>query len=469
MFLSVFDVFKIGIGPSSSHTMGPMVAAARFLNDLRTGAGRRPGAGDVYRLGASLHGSLAFTGKGHATDRAVILGFCGLAPETLDLDAAEALLNEAQREKIVRPEGLCELRFDPEKDLIFDYGPPLPGHANGLVLSAHDKAGNIYHQQTYYSVGGGFVVTAEELEAQQKSGESLRDEKTAQAFPYPFGSAKEMLEMGVKSGLSIAEMKRANERVLHGADLDKKIDHILETMDECIARGLSQDGILPGGLNVKRRAKAIHEQLQAERGNNITQPHQANDWLSVYAMAVNEENAAGGKVVTSPTNGAAGVVPAVLRYYREHCVGATQKGCRDLLLVAAAIGGLIKHKASISGAEVGCQGEVGSASSMAAAGLCAALGGTNAQVENAAEIALEHHLGMTCDPAAGLVQVPCIERNALGAIKAVSAASLSLRGDGEHFMPLDNCIKVMMETGRDMSQKYKETSTGGIAVNLPEC
>ena len=289
------------------------------------------------------------------------------------------------------------------------------------------------------------------------------------AVPYPFRTAADMLRMGRESGRTIAQMKRANEQAVYGASLDQRLDRIWQVMTDCIQRGLTQDGILPGGLNVRRRARHIHDQLQAERGRNLNQPHQANDWMSVYAMAVNEENAAGGRVVTSPTNGAAGVVPAVARYYLDHCVGARPDGVRDLLLVASAIGGIIKHNASISGAEVGCQGEVGSASAMAAAGLCAVLGGTNEQIENAAEIALEHHLGMTCDPAAGLVQVPCIERNALGAIKAVSAASLALRGDGTHFMPLDNCIRVMRDTGRDMDVKYKETSQGGIAVNLPEC
>lgn len=469
MFLSVFDIFKIGIGPSSSHTMGPMVAAARFIADLNGGVEKLPGSGQLARLGASLHGSLAFTGKGHATDRAVILGLCGLVPETLDPEKAEALGAKVRAERVVRPEGLGELVFDPETDLVFDYDEPLPGHANGMILRAFDHVGNPYHTETYYSIGGGFVLTARELAEQQKGSVSLHEDKVTHAFPYPFGTAKEMLDMGNSSGLSIAKMKRGNETVLHGVALDSKIDTILQTMDACIVRGLTREGILPGGLMVKRRAKAIHEQLQAEKARNLPQPHQANDWLSVYAMAVNEENAAGGRVVTSPTNGAAGVVPAVLRYYRDHCIGATRAGCHDLLLVAAAIGGLIKHNASISGAEVGCQGEVGSAAAMAAAGLCAALGGDNAQVENAAEIALEHHLGMTCDPAAGLVQVPCIERNALGAIKAVSAASLALRGNGEHFMPLDNCIQVMLETGQDMSLKYKETSTGGIAVNLAEC
>ncbi len=275
--------------------------------------------------------------------------------------------------------------------------------------------------------------------------------------------------MGAATGLTIAEMKRANERVVHGEALDEKLDAIWAAMDGCIDRGLHQEGILPGGLSVRRRARGIHRQLLAEQGRNLEQPHVVNDWISIYAMAVNEENAAGGRVVTSPTNGAAGVVPAVIRYYRDHCRGSSHEGIRDFLLVAAAVGGIIKYNASISGAEVGCQGEVGSASAMAAAGLCAALGGSNEQVENAAEIALEHHLGMTCDPAKGLVQVPCIERNGLGAIKAVSAASLALRGDGTHFMPLDNCIETMRQTGIDMNLKYKETSTGGLAVNLPEC
>ncbi len=468
MFLSVFDVFKIGIGPSSSHTMGPMVAAARFIEDLRAGKGNYPGSGPLARLSATLHGSLAFTGKGHATDRAVILGLCGLLPETLDLDEATRIEREVYAERQIRPDGLPVLGFDPRTDLIFDYGPPLAGHANGMVLRGHDARGTVYYSQIYYSVGGGFVVTDQEL-AEPDRTTPLSGEKQSRPVPFPFGTAKEMLAMGRTSGQTIAQMKRANEWVLHGADLEPKLDRIHEAMDACIDRGLSQDGILPGGLKVRRRAKKIHEALCAEKGLNTNQPHVANDWMSVYAMAVNEENAAGGRVVTSPTNGAAGVVPAVMRYYRSHCVGATAAGARDFLLVAAAIGGLIKHNASISGAEVGCQGEVGSAAAMAAAGLCAVLGGTNEQVENAAEIALEHHLGMTCDPAKGLVQVPCIERNALGAIKAVSAASLSLRGDGEHFMPLDNCIQVMLETGRDMNSKYKETSTGGIAVNLPEC
>ena len=428
MFLSIFDVFKIGVGPSSSHTMGPMSAAARFLEDLRGGHDLEPGAGTPASLTCHLHGSLAFTGKGHATDRAVILGLAGFEPATLDPDAAEATLAAVVRDGVVTPEGLSPLRFRPDEDLVFDYGPALPGHANGMVLRAFDGAGHLALEETYYSIGGGFVVTGDELARDKPV------EPAATGVPYPFATAAEMLRMGEEAGLSIAQMKWANEeKLVDSGTLRPRVAAIAEAMSACLDRGLAQEGILPGGLSVKRRAKAIHDQLEAEAGRNIAQPHVVNDWLSVYAMAVNEENAAGGRVVTAPTNGAAGVVPAVLRYYKRHCIGATEAGALDFLMVAAAIGGLIKTNASISGAEVGCQGEVGSAAAMAAAGLCAVLGGTNAQVENAAEIALEHHLGMTCDPVGGLVQVPCIERNGLGAIKAVSAASLSLRGDGEHF------------------------------------
>ena len=467
MFLSIFDIFKVGIGPSSSHTMGPMTAAGRFLDDLRGGREKEPGAGELARVSASLHGSLAFTGKGHATDRAVMLGLMGLLPATMDPDAADDLIATLAMEKVVRPDGLPDLSFDPATDVMFDYDLTLPGHANGMILKAWDTAGNLYMQETYYSVGGGIVMTEAELAGEEPD---LHVQKEQAGFPYPFGSAAEMLKMGVDNHKTVAQMKEANELVsMSRTELDRDLTAIRDAMFDCVDRGMRLDGVLPGGLNVKRRAKRIHDQLLAEQGMNRGQPHTINDWMSVYAMAVNEENAAGGKVVTSPTNGAAGVLPAVLRYYKDHCVGASEDGQRKFLLTAAAIGGLIKHNASISGAEVGCQGEVGSASSMAAAGLCAALGGSNEQVENAAEIALEHHLGMTCDPVAGLVQVPCIERNGLGAIKAVSAASLALRGDGTHFMPLDNCIETMRQTGLDMSTKYKETSQGGLAVNIPEC
>ncbi|ORE95163.1 L-serine ammonia-lyase [Aurantimonas sp. 22II-16-19i] len=472
MFISVFEIFKRGIGPSSSHTMGPMVAAARFLGDLRSGADRIPGGGDPASIRVSLHGSLAFTGKGHATDRAVLLGLLDQLPETVDIDTAEAMLATLRETRRLDLPGLPPLAFDPEKDLVFDYGPALPLHPNGMIFRAFDRRGNPTLTTTYYSVGGGFVMSEAERVAQNEGGSGrARFAEEPARVPYPFTSSKDMLDMGRVSGLTIAAMKRANEeaRRADGEDLDSRIDEICDAMNACIDRGLLGSGILPGGLKVRRRARDLHEKLEAERFTNQQMPHIGNEWLSLYAMAVNEENAAGGKVVTAPTNGAAGTVPAVMRYWQDHCGGRSDRLRRDFLLTAAAIGGIIKANASISGAEVGCQGEVGSAAAMAAAGLCAALGGTNAQIENAAEIALEHHLGMTCDPAGGLVQVPCIERNALGAIKAVSAAALALRGDGEHFMPLDNCIKVMLETGRDMNVKYKETSTGGIAVNLPEC
>ncbi len=470
MFLSVFDIFKIGVGPSSSHTMGPMTAAAQFLETLRGGQDRIPGSGPPAHIVCRLHGSLAFTGKGHATDRAVALGLLGQTPQSLDPDEADGLLAELAAEKRIAPAGLPAMAFDPDADIVFDYGPPLPRHANGMVLEAFDAAGHLVLTETYYSTGGGFILTEKEMAAQETGPAALSAAKVEAGHPYPFGSAAEMLAMGATSGRSIAEMKRANELTAVSAHaLREGLDRVWDVMDSCIERGLRSEGELPGGLHVRRRAKAIRAQLEAERGLNIAQPHVANDWLSVYAMAVNEENAAGGRVVTAPTNGAAGVVPAVGRYYLDHCVGAQPGKLHDYLLTAAAIGGLIKHNASISGAECGCQAEVGSAAAMAAAGLCAVLGGTNEQVENAAEIALEHHLGMTCDPAKGLVQVPCIERNGLGAIKAVSAASLALRGDGSHFMPLDNCIEAMRQTGRDMDEKYKETSQGGLAVNLPEC
>ena len=457
MFLSVFDMFKVGIGPSSSHTMGPMVAGQRFLEMMRQSPFHFAG------VKASLHGSLAFTGVGHATDRAVILGLAGFTPDQYVHAAAEAALAENRATGHLTPEGFDPLRFDPDQDLQFDYDTILPGHANGLVLMATDAQGDVTLRQVFYSVGGGFVVTEEELAAGKATDEGP-------PIPYPFKSAAEMLEMARESGKSIAGMKRANEVSRNGAvRLREGTARLWDVMRDCIDRGLSQDGILPGGLSVRRRAKGIHDALQAERGMNMTAPHTINDWISVYAMAVNEENAAGNQIVTAPTNGAAGVLPATLKYYLDHVPGASESHIEDFLLTAAAIGGLVKFNASISGAEAGCQAEVGSAAAMAAAGLCAVMGGTPEQVENAAEIALEHHLGMTCDPVKGLVQVPCIERNGLGAIKAVSAASLALRGDGTHLVPLDACIETMRQTGADMSEKYKETSLGGLAVNIPNC
>ncbi|MEM1075128.1 MAG: L-serine ammonia-lyase [Pseudomonadota bacterium] len=458
MFLSVFDMFKVGLGPSSSHTMGPMIAAARFLEMMRASPF------SFHGLRASLHGSLAFTGVGHATDRATILGLAGFLPDTYDAAHADVTLSQIRETKRIEPPQLPVLEFDPKTDLVFDYDTVLDGHANGMVLRATDRQGDVVLQETFYSVGGGFVMTEAELAA----GADRKED--GPPVPYPFKSAAQMLEMSKLSSKSIADMKRANEIARCGHDrLNDGTQRLWRVMNACINRGLETDGILPGGLSVRRRAKSIHDALMSERGMNLSAPHTINDWMSVYAMAVNEENAAGGQVVTAPTNGAAGVLPATLRYYLDHVPGASEAHIEDFLLTAAAIGGLVKFNASISGAEAGCQAEVGSASAMAAAGLCAVMGGTPAQVENAAEIALEHHLGMTCDPVKGLVQVPCIERNGLGAIKAVSAASLALRGDGTHLVPLDACIETMRQTGIDMSDRYKETSLGGLAVSVPNC
>lgn len=460
MFLSVFELFKIGIGPSSSHTMGPMTAAARFLDKLEAQASSQPG---IARLAVRLHGSLAHTGIGHGSDRAVILGLAGLTPDSVDPDAVDGILHEVAQTHRVRGGYL----FDPAQDLVLDKTAPLPGHANGMTFRGYDADGELRVECHYYSIGGGFVLSDEELEAARSNRGRSGDPRDV---PYPFRSAAEMLSMAAASGLSIAAMKRANEEaIMPRAELDERLDAIWAAMDGCIARGLAQDGIMPGGLRVKRRARGLHDRLMEEGRQNRSNPFLANDWLSIYAMAVNEENAAGGRVVTAPTNGAAGVVPAVLRYWLHFNPSADRASIRDFLLTAAGIGGIIKSNASISGAEVGCQGEVGSASAMAAAGLAAVMGGTPAQVENAAEIALEHHLGMTCDPIGGLVQVPCIERNALGAVKAVTAASLALKGDGTHFVPLDVAVETMRQTGLDMNEKYKETSLGGLAVNVVEC
>ena len=467
MFLSVFDLFKIGIGPSSSHTMGPMTAARRFLDEVAGNDWPRPAGAVVDRLGASLHGSLAYTGIGHGSDRAVVLGLAGETPQTVDPDQADAMVAEITAEKRVSPPGHPSYRFDPKTDLVLDKKTPLTGHANGMAFYAYDSGGRLLLKRIYYSIGGGFVVSEEELQRMKARGSATTE---GRKVPYPFRTAADMLAMAAKSGLSIAEMKRVNEETQQTREeLDGGLDAIWSAMKGCIDRGLSQEGIMPGGLKVRRRARQLHDRLQEQWQQNRPNPLLANDWLSIYAMAVNEENAAGGRVVTAPTNGAAGVVPAVLRYWLHFHPEADQASIRDFLLTAAAIGGIIKTNASISGAEVGCQGEVGSASAMAAAGLCAVMGGTPEQVENAAEIALEHHLGMTCDPVGGLVQVPCIERNALGAVKAVTAASLAIKGDGKHFVPLDAAVETMRQTGMDMSEKYKETSLGGLAVNVVEC
>ncbi|WP_208433059.1 L-serine ammonia-lyase [Bartonella taylorii] len=466
MFLSVFELFKIGIGPSSSHTMGPMTAANMFLQEILIRDFSQSSSAEVSRIRVYLYGSLAFTGIGHATDRAIILGLLGEKASTVDLDSMEFLLEKVTREKKVQPKGHPAYQFDLQDDLIFERKRVLPGHANGLAFEGIDADGNVLLRQIYYSIGGGFVVTEDELSHMNGN----IQQETLDEVPYPFDSARKMLSMAEKSGLSIAEMKRLNEETkMERSALDTGLDEIFSAMTNCIDRGLSKEGELPGGLHVPRRAKKLHDKLLENRRRNRNHPLWANDWLSVYAIAVNEENAAGGRVVTAPTNGAAGVVPAVLRYYLQFNDGSDREGIHNFLLTAAAIGGVIKHNASISGAEVGCQGEVGTASSMAAAGLTAALGGTPAQIENAAEIALEHHLGMTCDPVAGLVQVPCIERNAMGAVKAVTASSLALHGNGDHFVSLDACIETMRQTGHDMSERYKETSKAGLAVNAISC
>lgn len=464
MFISIFDIFKIGIGPSSSHTMGPMTAADLFLKAIK-----KIQDNEVRHLRASLHGSLAYTGKGHATDRAIVVGLAGHSPQTIDADRLDDIIKKIHEQKFVSPAGFSQLRFDPATDLIFDYGPPLAGHANGMRFFGYAGDGKLLLKQTYYSIGGGFVVLEEDLLSESQSVDCANSLKPTN-FPYPFNTATRMIAMGKQANLSIAEMKYANEISLAGkGDLETRLDQIWTVMADCIDRGLSQDGSLPGTLLLKRRAKPLYKKLDAEFSSPDRPPHFVNEWLVLYAIAVNEENAAGGKIVTAPTNGAAGVIPAVIKYYLRFCTGAVVQDVREFLLVAAAIGGIIKHNGSISGAEVGCQGEVGSASAMAAAGLCSVLGGTNEQIENAAEIALEHHLGMTCDPINGLVQIPCIERNGFGAVKAVTAAALALRGDGDHFVSLDNCIKTMYDTGLDMNSKYKETSQGGLAVNVVEC
>ena len=464
MFISVFEIFKIGIGPSSSHTMGPMVAALRFLEEINK---LEIDETQSLHVQVTFYGSLAFTGKGHASDRAVMLGLMGLHPATLDPSTVEGFVETLHKDKAIKRDGLPSFSFDPEQDIIFDFGPALEGHPNGMLFVVKDQDGNEILSETYYSIGGGFVFSQEELEEDKKLGG--KDELSVNV-PYPFNNAKEMMQMSDESGLSVAEMKRENERIMYTEDeLNRGVENLWNVMNNSIDRGLAKQGILPGSLKVERRAAEIKEQLDEEQQKNSLTPHICNEWLSVYAMAVNEENAAGGQVVTAPTNGAAGVIPAVIKYYLEFVPGAKPEDVEIFLLTAAGIGSIIKHNASISGAEVGCQGEVGSASSMAAAGLCAVMGGTSKQIENAAEIALEHHLGMTCDPIAGLVQIPCIERNGLGAVKAVTAAALALRGDGDHFVPLDSCIKTMLQTGKDMQTIYKETSQGGLAVNVVEC
>ncbi len=457
MNLSVFDLFKIGIGPSSSHTVGPMLAAYRFATGLRD-RGDLPG---VARVRADLYGSLALTGKGHATDKAVILGLAGERPDAVDADSADAVVGLVRANGALRLAGTRRIGFREATDLLFHRETFLPFHPNGVTFTAFDAAGLEVASETYYSTGGGFVV---------KHGEPAAD-AVAPATPpaYPFVSAKELLAAGRRAGLSIADVVMANERTRRpDAETVAGLDRIWAVMQACIDRGCRTEGVLPGGLNVVRRAAKIAAKLRTEPLAH--DPLVAFDWVSLFALAVNEENAAGGQVVTAPTNGAAGVIPAVLAYYARFTPGADAAGVRAFLLTAAAVGMLYKRNASLSAAEMGCQGEVGVACSMAAAGLAAVMGGTNEQVENAAEIGMEHNLGLTCDPVGGLVQIPCIERNTMGAVKAINAARLAvLHGDGRHTVSLDRVIETMRQTGVDMQGKYKETSLGGLAVNVVEC
>lgn len=463
MFISVLDLFKIGIGPSSSHTLGPMVAANQFITLVKQTVSDQLPHQEIPVTGVlrcTLKGSLAYTGKGHGTDRALALGLHGYTAKELATEDVDALVSRIWDEQVISIDTTHKIRFSPAEGIVFDRSDPLPEHPNGMIFELLAVSGEPVLSQTYFSIGGGFISTLEEI---HQVVAPLKME-ALQSCPYPFDTGKKMMQLSEESDLTISAMKRLNEsQFLSETDLDKGLDEIWQSMRDCLERGLATDGILPGGLDLPRRARGLHQQLL-----NHPQGATLNDWLCAYAMAVNEENAAGHMVVTAPTNGAAGVIPAVIYYFVNH-EGGTQEQVREFLLTAAAIGGIIKHQSSISGAEVGCQGEVGSASSMAAAGLCAVRGGTTEQIENAAEIALEHHLGMTCDPVKGLVQIPCIERNGFGAVKAYVAASLAMRYTGRHFVSLDSCIAAMKQTGLEMSTKFKETSLGGLAVSVTEC
>lgn len=456
--VSVFDMFKIGIGPSSSHTMGPMTAARRFARSVE----EQGLLARVAQVTVSLYGSLALTGKGHATDTAVTTGLSGRLPAQVDPDAAAKLIEDVRQRGELLLAGSHRIDFRIDRDIHWKYKENLPYHPNALTLFARDAAGAVLHQATFYSVGGGFVVSEHEVNAPATAAH-------AADLPFQFSDGAELLAVAETNRLSIAELMMHNECARRSRDdvLDG-LDRICEAMNSCIDRGLRQEGVLPGGLKVKRRAAKLRAMLEAREQNRSSDGLVAMDWINAWALAVNEENAAGGKVVTAPTNGAAGVVPAVLRYYDRYCNG-TREGRHIFLLTAAAIGSLYKSNASISAAEVGCQGEIGVACSIAAAGLTATQGGTNEQIENAAEIGMEHNLGLTCDPIGGLVQIPCIERNATGAVKAVDASRLAMMGDGSHHVTLDRVIETMRRTGADMRDSYKETSLGGLAVNLPEC
>ena len=458
MIVSVFDIFKPGVGPSSSHTMGPMTAGLRFVRELAA-AGH---LARVMRVEVELIGSLAATGHGHRTDAAVQLGLAGFDPATVDADAVDAVLAAVATDRKILLDGRHAIAFDPASDIVWTKTAH-PTHPNAVRFTALDGPQTVLDQRLYFSVGGGFVLEESEMRAPAPTGGKPVE------VPYPFASAAQLLAQADAAGLSIADLMRANERTRRtDAEIDEGLDRLWARMEACVRRGLAREGQLPGGLRVPRRAKAIYEALKAKPEQLIGDPLAAMDFVNVWALAVNEENASGGAVVTAPTNGAAGIIPAVIMYYRTFR-GGTAAGVRDFLLTASAIGALYKRNASISGAEVGCQGEVGVACSMAAAGLTAALGGTNAQIENAAEIGMEHNLGLTCDPIGGLVQIPCIERNAMGAIKAIDASRLALIGDGTHHVSLDKVIATMRATGADMHSRYKETSEGGLAVNVVEC
>ena len=463
MAVSVFDLFKIGIGPSSSHTVGPMRAARLFaMRLLHDGH-----LDSTARVWVQLYGSLGATGKGHGSDKAVLLGLAGHEPDTVDVGAIPTLLAEMRSHGRLALLGRHEIEFGEKTDLTFHRRESLPFHANGMRFIAFDAAGHELAERCYYSVGGGFVVS-DEVAADGGKQKVIAPDATV--LPYPFRTGDELLELTVSTGCSIAELMRRNERHWRSdEEIDAGLLNIWRVMQECVERGCHTGGTLPGGFKVRRRAKALREALMSNPEEALRDPLQVLDWVNLYALAVNEENAAGGRVVTAPTNGAAGIVPAVLHYYARFVPGSTDQGVVDFLLTAAAIGILYKENASISGAEVGCQGEVGVACSMAAAALCAVMGGTPEQVENAAEIGMEHHLGLTCDPVGGLVQIPCIERNAIASVKAINAARMALRGDGTHHVSLDKVIKTMRETGADMMTKYKETSRGGLAVNIVEC
>jgi L-serine dehydratase len=462
MAVSVFDLFKIGIGPSSSHTVGPMRAAHAFVARLAD-AGLIDQAASVR---CWLHGSLGATGKGHASDVAVLLGLSGHEPDTVDIDSVPALLAEIRSTQQLALAGQHPIAFCEKENLLF-MRAPLPFHANGMRFVALDAAGQELANRVYYSVGGGFILS-DEVAADGSRHKIIAPDATV--LPLPFTSGDALLRLTQQHGLSIAQIMRRNEQHWRSdANIDTSLLQIWQVMQDCVQRGCHTEGVLPGGFKVKRRAAPLFKALSAHPEKALRDPLQVLDWVNLYALAVNEENAAGGRVVTAPTNGAAGIIPAVLHYYTRFVPGASDAGVIDFLLTAAAIGILYKENASISGAEVGCQGEVGVACSMAAAALCAVMGGAPEQVENAAEIGMEHHLGLTCDPVGGLVQIPCIERNAIASVKAINAARMALRGDGSHFVSLDKVIKTMRETGADMKTKYKETARGGLAVNIVEC